>query len=230
MSDDVHHGHPTGVPVPRPGVGGPEPVAVDDTLAEVLWRSRELGFLGQGGIQAHVRNARAFVAELGPVRRVVDLGSGGGVPGLVVAVDRPDLDLVLVEAAQRRVDFLLDVVEELGLTRHVVVEHGRAEELARRPDLRGTFDVVTARSFATPAVTAECAVGFMSGPGATLLVSEPPTDPGDRWPEVGLARLGLTPGQRRDHGGTTIQRIDMTRACDERYPRRVGIPAKRPLF
>ena len=136
MADDLHHGHPDGVPVPRPGPDDPSDL-VDETLSEVLWRSRELGFLGQGGIGAHVRNARAFVAELGPARRVVDLGSGGGVPGLVVAVDRPGMDLVLVEAAQRRVDFLVEAVEELGLTRHVVIEHGRAEELARRPDLRG---------------------------------------------------------------------------------------------
>jgi 16S rRNA (guanine527-N7)-methyltransferase len=74
---------------------------------------------------------------------VADLGSGAGLPGLVLAIDRPDLAMTLVEPLQRRTVFLDEVVAELGLERvHVV--RGRAEELHGREQ----FDVVTARALA----------------------------------------------------------------------------------
>jgi 16S rRNA (guanine527-N7)-methyltransferase len=105
----------------------------------------------------------------------------------------------------------------------------RAEEAARAPQWRGSFDVVTARSFGPPAVTAECAVGFLRIGGA-LLVSEPPDPHPERWPADGLARLGLiaepVPGTASAH----LIRLRTSEAVDPRWPRRVGIPRKRPLW
>ena len=76
-------------------------------LLAVLERSRALGFLGPGPVDDHVAHAQGFVAALEGVRgRVVDLGAGGGLPGLVVATARPDLELVLVEAIGKRAAFL----------------------------------------------------------------------------------------------------------------------------
>ena len=203
---------------------------MNEDLLRVLERSRERGLLGPGPIDDHIRNANAFVAELGGARRVVDLGSGGGVPGLVVAVARPDVELLLVEAARRRANFLLEAIADLRLRPRVRVGHGRAEDLARRPDLRAAFDAVLARAFGAPAVTAECAVGFLAGPGSVVLVSEPPGCSDGRWPVSGLARVGLAVGELRGHRGTTIRRLEVEVACDPRYPRRAGMPAKRPLF
>ena len=221
MSDG--NGHPDGVPVPRPGAAG-------DDLMDVLGRSRELGLLGDGGLEVHVRNALAFLPEIDSSSRVLDLGSGGGVPGLVLAVVRPDLTIVLLDATQRRAEFLIDAVDTLGLGERVTVALGRAEELARWPQWRRQFQVVTARSFGPPAVTAECAVGFLEGPGSRLLVSEPPGESTSRWPADGLLLLGLTRGSRTSSDGTTIQRLDVIEPCDERFPRRVGVPTKRPMF
>jgi 16S rRNA (guanine527-N7)-methyltransferase len=219
----VDDGHPDGVPVPRPG-------PVSDELTRILGRSRELGFLGDGPLDVHVTNGLAFLDDIPESAAVLDLGSGGGVPGLVVAVCRPDLTILLVDGAVRRTRFLTEAVDELGIDGRVRVALGRAEELARAPEWRHTFDVVTARSFGPPAVTAECAVGFLKGPGSLLLVSEPPMGSAGRWPADGLGSLGLVPGRRRSVEGATIQRLDAVTACSERYPRRVGIPAKRPLF
>ena len=70
-------------------------------LSAVLERSRELGFLGPGDVAAHVEHAAGFVEVLESVAtgaKVLDLGSGGGLPGLVVAVHRPDLSLTLLDA------------------------------------------------------------------------------------------------------------------------------------
>jgi 16S rRNA (guanine527-N7)-methyltransferase len=164
--------------------------------------------------------------------RVLDLGSGGGLPGLVLATYRPELELTLLEARQRACRFLREAVTALDLTQVTVVE-ARAEDAARRPDLRESFDAVVARSFGPPAVTAECAIGFLR-PGGRLVVSEPPGDEerdaaDDRWPHAGLEELGLSPPAAGGGPGASYVLMEKTRA-DDRWPRRVGVPAKRPLW
>jgi 16S rRNA (guanine527-N7)-methyltransferase len=159
--------------------------------------------------------------------RVLDLGSGGGLPGLVVASARLDLDLILLEARQRACRFLREAVAALELTRVTVIET-RAEDAARRPDLRETFDAVVARSFGPPAVTAECAVGFLR-PGGLLVVSEPPEEPGTRWPVAGLEELGFAPAVAGGGPGASFVVLEKTKS-DDRWPRRVGVPAKRPVW
>ncbi|MGX7823750.1 16S rRNA (guanine(527)-N(7))-methyltransferase RsmG [Actinokineospora sp. 24-640] len=94
----------------------------------------------------HVLNS-AVVAEVLPEEaRVVDVGSGAGLPGIPLAIARPDLSMTLVEPMARRVAWLTEVVETLGLS-SVVVVRGRAEEPALRGEVTGT-DVVTARAVA----------------------------------------------------------------------------------
>lgn len=243
---DGSDGHPDGVPVPRPDPfrdGVPA-----GALRDVLLRSRELGFLGPGDVDAHVQHATAFldglpepqessapdasVGDPGPAAdlQLLDLGAGGGVPGLVLAAHRPDLVVVLLDAAEKRTDFLRWAVEELELDRRVSVVRGRAEELAREPELRGAFRVVTARSFGPPAVTAECAVGFLAGVGSRLLVSEPPGGDPDRWPAAALEKMGLRPGDTWRRDGATVRRLDVIAPCPDALPRRVGVPARRPAF
>ena len=161
---------------------------------------------------------------------MLDLGSGGGLPGLVLASYRPELELTLLEARQRACRFLRDSVATLGLTRVTVVE-GRAEDAARRADLRQAFDAVVARSFGPPAVTAECAVGFLRT-GGRLVVSEPPGDEernADRWPTRGLEELGLASPAAGGGPGASFVVMEKARP-DDRWPRRVGVPAKRPLW
>lgn len=203
-----------------------------EALRDVLECSRDLGFLGPGRVEDHIEHARAFLPLLDYSRRVVDLGSGGGVPGLVLACELPSLEMVLVDAMDKRCRFLRGAVPALGLEDRVRVEHGRAEDLARRPALRRAFDTVVARSFGPPAVTAECAVGFLDGPGARVLVSEPPrTETSrERWPAAGLGLLGLVPDGRVDCGSASIQVLRLVELPDDRYPRPTGRPGKRPLF
>ncbi len=196
-----------------------------EELIAQLERARALGFLGPGDVRDHVRHAEGFVAALeGLSGVVVDLGSGGGVPGLVVGMARPDLQLVLLDATAKRCRFLEAAVMALALD--ATVAEGRAEVLGRGP-LRGTATAVLARSFASPAATAECAAPLLAV-GGRLVVSEPP-NPVDRWPAAGVSLLGLEVGDR----STTTPRLQVlhqVRPCSDAYPRREGIPAKRPLF
>jgi 16S rRNA (guanine527-N7)-methyltransferase len=161
--------------------------------------------------------------------RFLDLGSGGGIPGLILAVDLPASRWLLLDANQRRTAFLQEAVDVLRLGERVEVLRARAEEAGRDPHWRHTFAAVCARSFAPPAVTAECASPFLIV-GGRLIVSEPPETPetpGRRWPEPSLAELGL--GLVKI--GTTSPRLAVLRqeqSCPDRYPRRM--PAKRPLW
>ncbi|WP_324535752.1 16S rRNA (guanine(527)-N(7))-methyltransferase RsmG [Actinotalea sp.] len=91
----------------------------------------------------HLLNSAAVASFLPPSGTVVDIGSGAGLPGVVLAALRPDLDVVLVEPMERRTVWLRHVVESLGLPR-VEVVRGRAEDLVGR----WGADVVTARAVA----------------------------------------------------------------------------------
>jgi 16S rRNA (guanine527-N7)-methyltransferase len=104
---------------------------------------------------------------------------------------------------------------------------GRAE-IVGRSERRGSFDAVVARSFGPPAVTAECAAPLLR-PGGRLVVSEPPDGTEERWPEDGVAAFGLARGARLP-GPPGIQVLTQVEPCPEAYPRRDGLPAKRPLF
>jgi 16S rRNA (guanine527-N7)-methyltransferase len=130
---------------------------------------------------------------------------------------------------RRRCEFARGVVDDLGWAGRVEVRCERAEVLGREPGLRERFPVVVARSFGPPAVTAELAAGFLAT-GGLLVVSEPPEAEDDRWAPDGLARLGLGPAVRERHGGFAVVVISKTEPLSERFPRRTGVPGKRPLW
>jgi 16S rRNA (guanine527-N7)-methyltransferase len=202
-------------------------------LISVLERSRDLGFLGPVSIEEQVTHATAYAdalraAGLKEPTHAIDLGSGGGLPGLVLAGIWESTNMILLDGSVRRCTFLEESVEDLQLGRRVSIRCGRAEELARDPDLRGWADLVVARSFGAPPVLAECAAGFL-GVNGHLLVSEPPDGTGDRWPEGPLALLGMGPVTSIAHD-PNFALIEQVSPCPERYPRRVGVPSKRPLF
>lgn len=197
-------------------------------LRQALERARRLGVLGPGPIDDHVEHAEGFLealVDVAPGTTVVDLGSGGGVPGLIVVEARPDLRVVLLDAMEKRTALLAEAVGAMDADGRVQVRTGRAEVLGRDPELRGVASAVTARSFGGPATTAECAAPLLAV-GGRLVVSEPP-DGGDRWPAEGLEPLGLEPG-RSDVDGMKV--LVQAQPCPDRFPRRNGLPAKRPLF
>lgn len=206
-----------------------------DRLHAVLERAQGLGLLGPGPVEAHLDHATGFIRAWSsereePPRRFCDLGAGGGVPGLPLALDWASSAGVLMDASSRRCAFLRDAIRSLGLADRIEVAEGRAETLARQIGFDSSFDLVTARSFARPAVTAECGARLLRDQGL-FLVADPPDSlegPEVRWPEQGLLELGLRlQGQLAQPSIAVLVR---KLACPERYPRRNGIPAKRPLF
>ena len=204
-------------------------------LTGLLEEARQRGFLGPGPVEPHLDHARAFAVAAGtPPARAVDLGAGGGLPGLVLAVDCwPATTWLFLDAQEKRTAFLREAITVLGIEERVEVITARAEEVGRAPEHRATYDAVVSRSFGPPAVTLECAVPLLRAGGA-FVVSEPPaTSIEDRWPSAGLALLGADPAEAVTVGGDDgwhFARIVQGSLAPSRYPRRVGIPAKRPLF
>ena len=139
-----------------------------EALHDVLVAARDYGFLGPGPIERHLRHAEGFVTLAqheteGHSSRLLDLGSGGGLPGLVVAGALPEVSMLLLEANERRAQFLERAVVMCCLERRVTVVQQRAEIFGRDPAYRAAFDGVVVRSFGAPAVVAECGRSRHSG-------------------------------------------------------------------
>lgn len=109
----------------------------------------ERGLIGPREVERlwerHVLNSAVIGEQMPEGARVVDVGSGAGLPGVPLAIARPDLDIVLLEPMARRVDWLAEVVEKLELP--ITIVRGRAEERPVREQLGGA-DIVTARAVA----------------------------------------------------------------------------------
>jgi 16S rRNA (guanine527-N7)-methyltransferase len=199
-------------------------------LLAVIDEARAQGFAGPPTAESQVTRSLAFKAlASAPPARAVDLGSGGGIPALALAW--PSSQWVLVESNQRRARWLGEALVSLELSARCEVVCQRAEE-AGRGHLRQAADLVTARSFASPGPTAECGAPLLRL-GGELLVADPP-EGGGRWPASPLSALGAavsaTEVVATDAGPVTITRIVQVQPCPDRYPRRVGVPFKRPLF
>jgi len=199
-------------------------------LIECLEEARRRGFLGSGAVEDQVRHAVSFAAVVGEEPRLfVDLGTGGGVPGLVLGLSWRDAAALLVEAKRARARFLREWVERLDLGGRARVIEDRAEAVARAPEFRHQADAVVARGFGVPPIAAECAAGLLR-PGGLLVVSEPPGAPQQvRWPDAGLRQLGFGPAEWTRAGGFSFARMRLERGSDD-WPRAVGRPQRRPLW
>jgi 16S rRNA (guanine527-N7)-methyltransferase len=217
---------------------------VSTSIIEVLSDAQRRGFLGPGQIDDFVAHARGYlgggsnsaIAELTPKGRspdkggdwdeCVDLGSGGGIPGLVLALELPGSRWHLVDRSRARTDWLTRSVARLGLQDRVIVIHQAAEATGRGP-LRGTCSVAVARSFGRPAVAAECAAPLLRTGGRAVFSD---LDGSARWDDVALRELGLAPSAQWVNAQGSYVAFEQRAACPERFPRAAGVPGRRPLF
>lgn len=163
----------------------------------------------------------------------VDVGSGAGFPGIPLAIMLPDTRFTLVDALGKRVDFLKIVIERLGLNAEAL--HMRAEDAARRDDLREGFDLAVARAVAPMNVLCEYLLPLVRVGGAMLALKGPGLDEELAQAENALELLGgalegvqplAIPGRDWNHRAAWIKK---TAPTPEKYPRRAGAVEKRPL-
>ena len=183
-------------------------------------------------VDEYVRLIGGDVAMLSTVR-VLDVGSGAGFPGLPLAIVRPRVAVTLLEATGKKVAFMRRVADDLGLD-NVTALNFRAEEAAYHPTLRGHMDIVLARAVARLPVLLEYCLPFVRPNGFVLALKA-----GDLTEELAEAARAATA-----LGGTigavipvsipglenhVLIRINKTGDTPPHYPRRPGIPTKRPL-
>jgi 16S rRNA (guanine527-N7)-methyltransferase len=178
-----------------------------------------------------IEDCLVLVAHLGDARTVVDVGSGGGLPGLPLKIVRPDLELTLIEADQDKAAFLVHACAELGLEGVNVVAR-RAEDAGHDPRLREAFDVAVARALAPLPVLAELCLGLVRVGGRLLAqkTEGEATRTGERAIEImggTVIAVHAAPSGAR-HAGTVVV-IGKTRPTPDAYPRRPGVTNRKPL-
>lgn len=203
-------------------------------LEEILIQAKKLNFLGKPPVQDHILNANGFVKTINELNiglkeaKLVDLGSGGGVPALILIENFNKWNFVLIERKEKRAEFLSWAVKKLNAGARTEIICDEVENIARNPQYEATINFVTARSFGPPPITAECACRFLKNKGY-LIVSEPPNGI-DRWVNPALNETGLVPFKANKQENGTFQVLELQGKPSNRLPRRPGVPKKRPLW
>ena len=165
---------------------------------------------------------------------IIDLGTGGGLPGMILAIARPDLRVTLLDATRKKVAFLEDVARQLHL-RNVIPLHGRAEEIGQLPRYRGFFHLVTARAVSSLPVLLELGLPLLQDGGTLLLPKGVEIEEELAAGKTAAAELGGTITRASilpDVGSsvdTSLIDVAKTATTPKTYPRRSGTPSRSPL-
>ena len=194
---------------------------------QVFAAAQAHGWIGTGSSASILDVSRQFVDLVATFEwsKAIELGSGGGIPGLVVAMAFPAVRLTCIESDLRRVDHLWWAVHLLNLENRVSVIHGRAEGVAHTPEHRGQYDLCLARSFAPLPVTVEIASGFLCT-GGRCVVSQPSRLSTGLARAAALDNLGLVECVASTSMFVGIQR----EPCPSRYPRTEKLSRRDPLW
>ena len=178
--------------------------------------------------------AAAFPGRLPCRSRIVDVGSGAGFPGIPLKIAFPELDATLIESTAKKAAFLVELRDALRLS-DVEIRRGRAEALGHEPELRESFDIVLARALANMAALAELTLPFCRIGGMVVAQKQHDARAEIKQAERAIATLG---GRLKDikevgigyegvvRSLVVLEKVDPT---PQRYPRRSGVPSKRPL-
>ncbi len=167
-------------------------------------------------------------------QKLLDLGSGAGLPAVPLAITFPQQSYCLVEASRKKADFLHHVKEKLHLE-NIVIINDRAENLARQNDFRDQYQMVTARAVAEIAVLLELTIPFCATGGYILAYKGPnyqaEIDRAKQAQKILSAVLKQELSYRLplEMGKRTLLLFQKTQPTPDKYPRRPAIPAKRPL-
>lgn len=168
-----------------------------------------------------------YLARFG-VSSLADIGTGAGFPGIPLKIACPDLQVTLIDSLEKRVGFLNRVVEELGLN-GICAVHARAEDAGRDPKYRSQFDVAVARAVAPMNILSEYCMPFVRKGGHFIAMKGPTEESYER----AISLLGGTQVSddlfTLDDMERRIICIRMEKNISTQYPRKAGIPKKKPL-
>lgn len=165
---------------------------------------------------------------------VIDVGTGAGFPGIVLKIVYPQLSVVLLDSLNKRVNFLKNVITELGLT-DISAIHGRAEDIARNKDYREKFDLCVSRAVANMSSLSEYCLPFVKVGGKFIPYKADGCDEEVKTASKAVNTLGGKIRKIESYviPDTDICRkfvvIDKLRNTSAKYPRKAGLPTKEPL-
>ena len=164
--------------------------------------------------------------------RLLDIGAGAGFPSLPMKILFPELDVTIIDSLNKRINFLHLLAEELGLS-GVHFYHGRAEDFAQDKAFRAQFDIVTARAVARMQVLSELTIPYLKVGGRLLALkaSNAPEELEEaKMPlTCSLARLKTIYSMNCQTGIHAISLLSKRKRNPNKYPRKAGMPNKRPL-
>ena len=165
--------------------------------------------------------------------KIIDVGTGAGFPGIPIKIYRPDVEVVLLDSLNKRVNFLNDVINKCGLQKIKTI-HGRAEEIAHKKEYREQFDFSTARAVANIATLSELCTPFLNV-GGTFICMKADAEEEMKNAEKALEILGMKE-EKVDcitlpeiEANRTIILYKKTKNTLAKYPRKPGTPAKEPI-
>ncbi|MBN1368047.1 MAG: 16S rRNA (guanine(527)-N(7))-methyltransferase RsmG [Dehalococcoidales bacterium] len=187
-------------------------------------------------ISKHFLDSLSIIAagQLKDTDRVIDVGTGGGFPGLPLLIAYPHFKLVLLEATAKKVIFLKHITQVLGLSVQEIITD-RAETVAHQPEYREQFDIVLSRAVAELPAAVELTLPFCKIGGVFIASKK-----GDITQEVSLSLKGIDilGGKLREIKPVTLKElpdqrqlviIDKIKSTPVQYPRRPGMPEKKPI-
>ena len=179
--------------------------------------------------------ALAKVMDLRRVDRIIDIGTGAGFPGIPLKIVFPHLEVVLLDSLRKRVHFLDEVIQKLGLQK-ISTLHGRAEDYARMPEYREKFDLCVSRAVANLAVLSEYCIPYVCVGGCFVSYKSGNIDEEIKQAGTSIRVLGgnLEAVEKFCLPQSEIER-SFVKICKEsstknKYPRKAGVPGKNPIL
>lgn len=172
--------------------------------------------------------------EMKEVKKIIDVGTGAGFPGIPLKIVFPHLEMVLLDSLNKRIRFLDNVINDLEIT-EIRTIHGRAEDFARKEEYREKFDVCVSRAVANLSTLTEYCLPYVKKGGIFISYKSGNIDEEIVESQKAIQLLGGRIGDvlKFQLPGTDINRsfikVEKIKNTDKKYPRKSGIPAKEPI-
>ncbi|MBX4262042.1 16S rRNA (guanine(527)-N(7))-methyltransferase RsmG [Clostridium estertheticum] len=173
--------------------------------------------------------------QLKNAKNVIDIGTGGGFPGIPMKIIKPEVNIVLLDSLNKRIIFLNEVINRLNL-KNIKAIHGRAEDFAQEKQYREKFDVAVSRAVANLTVLSEYCIPYVKVGGYFVAMKGPAVEEEIKLSKNAIRMLGgqiehiekvQIEGSDLNHNLVIIKKISQTH---KKYPRKAGMVAKVPLF